>query len=204
MQPREGTFYVVTGSGFGVRDGGWIRQHMPRDGSVAFKDVSSAYGVINLCGPPARDVLARGDRGRRFQRGVPLHGLRLDPHRLRAGDGGAHHLFRRARVGTAHPDRIRRACIRDAARGGRRVRHHGCGLQGDQQPAHGEALPLLERRHLAGRDAARGGSRLRGVVPARAISSARTRCWRKKRRGSNAGSNVSHSKRRSRSMAGRR
>ena len=59
MQPVEGTFYVVTGSGFGVRDGGWIRKHMPRDGSVAFKDVSSAYGVINLCGPRARDVLAR-------------------------------------------------------------------------------------------------------------------------------------------------
>jgi sarcosine dehydrogenase len=58
MQPTEGTFYVVTGSGFGVRDGGWIRRHMPRDGSVAFKDVSSTYGVINLCGPRARDVLA--------------------------------------------------------------------------------------------------------------------------------------------------
>jgi sarcosine dehydrogenase len=57
MQPAEGTFYVVTGSGFGVRDGGWIRRHMPRDGSVAFKDVSGAYGVINLCGPRARDVL---------------------------------------------------------------------------------------------------------------------------------------------------
>jgi glycine cleavage system aminomethyltransferase T/glycine/D-amino acid oxidase-like deaminating enzyme len=57
MQPTEGAFYVVTGSGFGVRDGGWIRRHMPRDGSVAFKDVSSAYGVINLCGPRARDVL---------------------------------------------------------------------------------------------------------------------------------------------------
>ena len=26
MQPTEGTFYVVTGSGFGVRDGGWIQQ----------------------------------------------------------------------------------------------------------------------------------------------------------------------------------
>ena len=35
---------MVTGSGFGVRDGGWIRRHMPGDGSVAFKDVSSAYG----------------------------------------------------------------------------------------------------------------------------------------------------------------
>ncbi len=59
MRPAEGVFYVVTGSGFGVRDGRWIRSHMPRDGSVTFKDVSSAYGVINLCGPRARDVLAK-------------------------------------------------------------------------------------------------------------------------------------------------
>jgi sarcosine dehydrogenase len=58
MRPTEGTFYVVTGSGFGVRDGGWIRKHMPRDGSVAFKDVTSAYAVINLAGPHSREVLS--------------------------------------------------------------------------------------------------------------------------------------------------
>jgi len=58
MQPTEGTYYIVTGSGFGTRDGGWIRRHMPRDGSVSFREVSSAFGVINLCGPKAREVLA--------------------------------------------------------------------------------------------------------------------------------------------------
>jgi sarcosine dehydrogenase len=51
-------FYVISGAGFGVRDGGWIRRHMPRDGSVAFREVTSAYGVLNLCGPRARNVLA--------------------------------------------------------------------------------------------------------------------------------------------------
>ena len=59
MRKREDAFYIVTGSGFGVRDGGWIRRHMPRDGSVAIHDVTSACGVINLCGPLARDVLAK-------------------------------------------------------------------------------------------------------------------------------------------------
>ena len=34
MRPSADVFYVVTGSGFGVRDGRWIRSHMPRDGSV--------------------------------------------------------------------------------------------------------------------------------------------------------------------------
>ncbi len=52
-------FYVVTGSGFGVRDANWITSHMPRDGSVDFRDVTSSKAVINLCGPRARELLAR-------------------------------------------------------------------------------------------------------------------------------------------------
>jgi len=59
MRPGGDVFYVVTGSGFGTRDGAWIRRHMPRDGSVTFRDVTSAYGVINLCGPGSREVLAK-------------------------------------------------------------------------------------------------------------------------------------------------
>jgi 4-methylaminobutanoate oxidase (formaldehyde-forming) len=59
MRPREDVFYIVTGSGFGTRDGGWIRSHMPRDGSVTMQEVTSARGVINLCGPLARKVLEK-------------------------------------------------------------------------------------------------------------------------------------------------
>ncbi|MBN9137199.1 MAG: FAD-dependent oxidoreductase, partial [Phyllobacterium sp.] len=59
MRPRDDVFYVVTGSGFGTRDGNWIRSHMPRDRSVMMQDVTSAYGVINLCGPLSRKVLAK-------------------------------------------------------------------------------------------------------------------------------------------------
>jgi len=50
-------FYVVTGSQFGLRDAGWISRHLPGDGSVQLRDVTSAYAVINLVGPKARDVL---------------------------------------------------------------------------------------------------------------------------------------------------
>ncbi|MFL5220001.1 MAG: glycine cleavage T C-terminal barrel domain-containing protein, partial [Microvirga sp.] len=53
----EDRFYVVTGSGFGVRDGGWIARHLPGDGSVSMRDVTSAKAVINLCGPRSRAVL---------------------------------------------------------------------------------------------------------------------------------------------------
>jgi 4-methylaminobutanoate oxidase (formaldehyde-forming) len=55
----EDRFYLVTGSGFAVHDRGWIETHMPRDGSVTLRDLTSARAVINLCGPESRRVLAQ-------------------------------------------------------------------------------------------------------------------------------------------------
>lgn len=52
-------FYAVTGTAFGDHDFGWIKEHLPNDGSVQTVDVTSAYAVINLCGPQAREVLSR-------------------------------------------------------------------------------------------------------------------------------------------------
>ena len=63
MRMDENRFYVVTGSGFGVRDGGWIQRHLPADGSVSFRDVTSARAVINIAGPRSRDVLAKVAEG---------------------------------------------------------------------------------------------------------------------------------------------
>ena len=50
-------FYGVTGSGFGVRDMGWLARHLPRDGSVTMREVTNAWAVLNVVGPRARDVL---------------------------------------------------------------------------------------------------------------------------------------------------
>ena len=58
MRVADDRFYVVTGSGFGIRDSHWLARQMPRDGSVVMHEVTSARAVINLCGPRARDVLA--------------------------------------------------------------------------------------------------------------------------------------------------
>ncbi|MDF2824590.1 MAG: mlr13, partial [Mycobacterium sp.] len=57
---RLGTrqFYLVTGSGFGRHDVTFLLQHAPTDGSVVIADVTSAHGVLNVCGPRSRDVLA--------------------------------------------------------------------------------------------------------------------------------------------------
>lgn len=57
MRVAPERFYLVTGSAFGVRDAGWVRRNLPRDGRVAIREVTSAYAVVNLVGPRARDVL---------------------------------------------------------------------------------------------------------------------------------------------------
>lgn len=57
MYLEQDRFYVVTGSGFGVRDADWINKHLPQDGPVRFTDVTNRFAVINLCGPKARKVL---------------------------------------------------------------------------------------------------------------------------------------------------
>jgi glycine cleavage system aminomethyltransferase T/glycine/D-amino acid oxidase-like deaminating enzyme len=53
----EDRFYLVTGSAFGRHDVTFLLQNAPDDGSVLVDDVSSAYGVLNVCGPRSREVL---------------------------------------------------------------------------------------------------------------------------------------------------
>jgi len=53
----EHRFRIVTGTAFGNHDIGWIRRHMPADGSVDVADVTSAYACLGLWGPRARDIL---------------------------------------------------------------------------------------------------------------------------------------------------
>ncbi len=53
----ENRFYMVTGSAFGGRDMGWIRKHLPTDGSVSVQELTSARATLNLAGPRAREIL---------------------------------------------------------------------------------------------------------------------------------------------------
>jgi glycine cleavage system aminomethyltransferase T/glycine/D-amino acid oxidase-like deaminating enzyme len=56
-------FWLITGSALGVRDGGWISQHMrdfQRQGAdLHLRDITSGCGVIHIAGPKSRAVLAR-------------------------------------------------------------------------------------------------------------------------------------------------
>ena len=53
----EHRFRIVTGTAFGNHDIGWIRRHLPDDGSVDVADVTSAHACLGLWGPRARDIL---------------------------------------------------------------------------------------------------------------------------------------------------
>jgi 4-methylaminobutanoate oxidase (formaldehyde-forming) len=48
-------FFLITGSGFGVRDSAWVNRHLPD--SVALRDITGSIATLNLCGPKSRDIL---------------------------------------------------------------------------------------------------------------------------------------------------
>ncbi len=50
-------FFIVTGSAFGVHDFTWIHRHLPEDGSVHARDVTTDLACIGLWGPRAREIL---------------------------------------------------------------------------------------------------------------------------------------------------
>ncbi|MCZ6785134.1 MAG: aminomethyltransferase family protein, partial [Proteobacteria bacterium] len=50
-------FYIVTGTGFATHDFQWIASHVPTGLDARLVDVTSAFAVIALMGPRARDVL---------------------------------------------------------------------------------------------------------------------------------------------------
>ncbi len=50
-------YYIVTGTGFATHDFDWISRSMPAGLDARLNDVTSAYAVLSLMGPRARDVL---------------------------------------------------------------------------------------------------------------------------------------------------
>jgi 4-methylaminobutanoate oxidase (formaldehyde-forming) len=53
----EDRFMLVFGTAFGLRALWWIKNHMPSDGSVSVKEMTSAYAVVNVIGPKSRALL---------------------------------------------------------------------------------------------------------------------------------------------------
>ncbi len=55
----EDSYYIVTGTGFATHDFDWISRQLPEALNVRLIDVTSAYSVLALMGPCARQVLER-------------------------------------------------------------------------------------------------------------------------------------------------
>ena len=53
----EELFGIVTGTAFGNHDEGWIRRHLPGDGSVRVSDVTARWACFGLWGPLAAEIL---------------------------------------------------------------------------------------------------------------------------------------------------
>jgi 4-methylaminobutanoate oxidase (formaldehyde-forming) len=53
----DNEFRVISGTSFVANDLGWIRMHMPGDGSVEVTDITESWGCLTLWGPHARSVL---------------------------------------------------------------------------------------------------------------------------------------------------
>jgi glycine cleavage system aminomethyltransferase T/glycine/D-amino acid oxidase-like deaminating enzyme len=50
-------FQLVTGTSFGAHDLGWLRRHVPADGSVYVDDVTASRACFGVWGPRARAIL---------------------------------------------------------------------------------------------------------------------------------------------------
>jgi len=53
----EQTFYIVTGTGFVTHDFHWISKNIDEELNASLVDVTSAFAVLSIFGPHARDVL---------------------------------------------------------------------------------------------------------------------------------------------------
>ena len=64
-------YLMITGTAVGQHDLGWLRRHLPDDGSVFLNDITSGRVCFALWGPRARDILAPLTRGDVSDAGFP-------------------------------------------------------------------------------------------------------------------------------------
>ena len=72
----EDSFYIVTGTGFATHDFDHIRRNIDDDAHASLIDVTSAYGVLALMGPRAREILASVSEGELGAEAFPFGSVR--------------------------------------------------------------------------------------------------------------------------------
>jgi 4-methylaminobutanoate oxidase (formaldehyde-forming) len=65
-------FLVVAGTAFGLRASWWIENHMLPGDAVSFKEMTSAYAVINVAGPKSRSLLEQTTNADLSNNGFPF------------------------------------------------------------------------------------------------------------------------------------
>ena len=55
----DNEYYIVTGTGFATHDFDWINRNIPDGLHAELVDVTSAWSVLSLMGPKARDILSK-------------------------------------------------------------------------------------------------------------------------------------------------
>ncbi len=160
MRLAPDRFYLVTGSAFGVRDAGWVRRHLPNNGSAAIHNVTSAFAVVNLVGPKARHVLSATTLDDVSNAAFPYLAVRDIEIGLARVRAARDRIRRRTRLGAAHSS-LSRPCTSSRL----------CGAAGE---AHG----IADAGYRAHRDAS-AGKRLRILVVGRdpRHQSVRGRAW---------------------------
>jgi 4-methylaminobutanoate oxidase (formaldehyde-forming) len=69
-------YFIVTGTAQTTRDAEWIGAHLPAGAHAVLTDVGSAYAVLPVMGPRARDLLQRVSRADFSDAGFPFGAIR--------------------------------------------------------------------------------------------------------------------------------
>ena len=153
---RADRFLLVTGTAQATRDADWIRRNLPEDAHATLTDVTSAYAVIAVMGPRARDLLARLTKAPLDNAAFPFGAIR------EIGIGYATVLAsRRTYVGELGwelyvPAEFAAGVYDALMRGGRGSRRAQRRLLRDRVAAAGERLSRLGPRADAGLQSLRG------------------------------------------------
>ncbi len=59
FRTAEQTFWLITGSGFGVHDRDWIDRNIPPGHDMHIRDITDDFSVLNLSGPCSRRILEK-------------------------------------------------------------------------------------------------------------------------------------------------
>jgi len=72
----DNEYYIVTGTGFATHDFDWIHRNIPEGLHAELVDVTSAWSVLSLMGPKARDILAKVTSADVSNTGIPFGTVR--------------------------------------------------------------------------------------------------------------------------------